>query len=41
MGAPARVDSTIDGVFLGKIMLVVAALLFVAWLLGGFLRHLR
>jgi hypothetical protein len=41
VGAPARVDSTIDRVFLGKIMLVVAALLFVVWVLGGFLKHLR
>ena len=41
MGAPTRVDSTIGRVFLGKIMLVVAAILFVTWVLGGFLKHLR
>ena len=41
MGAPTRVDSTIGRVFLDKIMLVVAALLFVTWVLGGFLKHLR
>jgi hypothetical protein len=42
--SPARrryYRDTIGAVFLGKLMLIVAALLVVAWAVGGFLKNLR